>query len=268
MKKKHFFLLLFVFLVVVACESDKHTEIADATQEKEATPITISAASSLMEAMQEIKEVYETNHDVELVFNFGGSGKLAQQIEQGAPVDVFLSASARWMNTLEEKNQIDLSTRQTITGNKLVLIGNVDTNIQIDSLKEIKELPIEKVAIGNPESVPAGQYTKEALESINIWTGLQNKFVLAKDVRQVLTYIETGNIEVGFVYKTDAYASNDVTILKEVESSYHEAILYPGAIVSRSRHKEEAEAFLHFLLSSSGQAILNKHGFFNKSAGD
>ncbi|MGM8211323.1 molybdate ABC transporter substrate-binding protein [Virgibacillus sp. W0430] len=261
MYRKLFYLYVLISVLVGCKNTDTSNAIVEDSMNNEKVKLTVSAAASLADVMEEMKEAYEADHNVRIIYNFAGSGKLAHQIEQGAPADVFISASEKWMDLLEEKELIEQATRDNITRNKLVLIGKINTADQIESIDEIANQTIDQIAIGNPESVPAGQYTKELLISLGMWDELQEKFVLAKDVRQVLTYTETGNVNVGFVYKSDARISDAVTIIEEVDEKHHKPIIYPGAIVSDSDNKEEATAFLDFIRSSSGQDILNTYGF-------
>ncbi|MEI3604226.1 molybdate ABC transporter substrate-binding protein [Pseudogracilibacillus sp. SE30717A] len=259
---KRSLLFVLILLIIAGCNNGEEGKgkIVDSTN-KNQEELFVSAAASLTEAMDEITELYEANHDVKLTFNFAGSGKLAQQIQQGAPVDVFISANENWMDSLEDEGLIDTDTRKDIIGNKLVLIVAKDSEMDIDSFNEIDKAELDQIAIGNPESVPAGEYTETILKNIHKWDELEEKFVYAQDVRQVLTYVETGNTDIGFVYESDALSSDQVKILAEADPSMHDPIIYPGAVTSDSTRKEEGYAFLEFLLSESGQKTLNKYGF-------
>lgn len=256
MRKFAIFMLLFVSLLFAGCSNE-----TNGSEPKEKTPLTISAAVSLTEALGEIKEIYEKDHPVELTFNLGGSGTLAQQIQQGAPVDIFISANQEWMDTLEKEDLIKDGTLDVITSNKIVLITGADSDIKYDSAEQIAAADVDQIAIGNPESVPAGQYTEEILHNLKKWDELKDKLVLAKDVRQVLTYVETGNAEIGFVYESDAVTSDQVNILATMDESLHAPINYPGAVISDSKNEKEAEDFLKFLATEKAQTIFEKYGF-------
>ncbi|NEU31825.1 molybdate ABC transporter substrate-binding protein [bacterium LRH843] len=247
--------VLLIFFTVIGCNSDKETDTG------EETTLLISAAASLSDSFEEIKEGYEIDNQVELTFNFGGSGNLAQQIKQGAPVDVFISANEEWMDTLEEEKIIDRDTRTKITGNNLVLVANESSPFAYKSFGEISTEDVNQIAIGNPESVPAGKYTEEALRHLHKWDQLQDKLVLAKDVRQVLTYVETGNAEIGFVYESDAHSSDKIKILAVADADLHEPIMYPAAVTTDSKNKEEAAKFIEFLESEAAQIIFENYGF-------
>src|SRR5699024_1584359 len=160
-----------------------------------------------------MQEMYENEHNIKLTFNLAGSGTLAQQIQQGAPIDLFISANQNWMDTLENDNMIDSSTREDMTGNNLVLITHKDSTLSYQSFEEISAEDVDEIAVGNPESVPAGGYTKDTLTSLGMWESLEDHIILAKDVRQVLTYVETGNADIGFVYESDALTSENIQIV-------------------------------------------------------
>lgn len=257
-------LLLIVSLFTVACSNgatDEKTTPDQSEEQSESVELTVSAAISLTDALNEIKESYEEENNVTLTFNYGGSGTLAQQIQQGAPVDVFISANQDWMDTLEEEALIIDDTRDNITGNSIVLITQEDSDHVYESIEELKADDVEQIAIGNPESVPAGNYTEQTLKHIDLWEELEDKFVLAKDVRQVLTYVESGNADIGFVYESDALTSDQIEILATAEEKWHDPIIYPGAIIADTEHEDEATAFLNYMLTDEAQEILEKYGF-------
>lgn len=229
----------------------------------EPVDLMISAAISLSDALQEMKEVYEEDHDVNLTFNLGGSGKLAQQIEHDAPSDIFISANEDWMDRLEAKSKIDTDTRTDLTENAIVLIAGENTDMDIDSISDIDPEKLGQIAIGNPDSVPAGKYTEQSLKNMNLWDQMQDNLILAKDVRQVLTYVETGNTDMGFVYESDARTSDEADIIAKADNTSHDPIVYPGAIVDESKQKEAAAHFLEFLSTDDAQAIFKKYGFTN-----
>lgn len=230
-------------------------------EKKEQVSLTISAAISLTDVLEELKDIYENEHSIELTFILGSSGNLAQQIRQGAPVDIFISANHQWMDVLEEDQHIQANTRINITGNNLVLIGKTDTELSLDTFAEINADHIDKIAIGNPDSVPAGKYAEIVLRELSLWDTMAHKFVFAKDVRQVLTYVETGNTDIGFVYESDALQSNLVKILSVADQTLHEPITYPAAVITGTKQKEAAQSFIQFLERETAQSVLEKYGF-------
>lgn len=228
----------------------------------ETVELTVSAAASLTDALKEIQNLYETSHKgVKLNFNFGGSGALEKQIEQGAPSDLFLSASKKNMKSLVDKQLIGSDQQKTWLTNELVAVIPADGTTNIASVTDLTQKEVKKVAIGIPESVPAGKYAQEALTSTKLWDALQDKLVQAKDVRQVLQYVETGNADVGFVYKTDALTSQKTRIAFEVDPKTYSPVEYPIGIVKASKHIQEAEDFYAFLQSQESLNIMVKYGF-------
>lgn len=252
--------VIFIMMFMIGCNQK---ETGQKAVHQEPIELTVSAAISLTDALEEIKKVYEKERDqqVQLTFNLGGSGTLSQQIQQGAPVDVFISANQQWMDTLEEKELIRSESRRDVTGNQIVLIAGVSSSTEYDSFDQLNGVAVDKVAIGNPESVPAGKYTEEVLQELNKWDELEDQFVFAKDVRQVLTYVETGNADIGFVYESDAFTSDLVKVLAIVDAHLHEPIIYPGAVTKKTKYEEEAKAFLQFMETEEAQHILETYGF-------
>lgn len=223
--------------------------------------LTISVAASVQDAMKDIQVAYqEVAPEVTITYNFGSSGSLAQQIAQGAPVDVFLSASPQWMDDLAEKGQVVEGSRQDLLRNEMVLIVPKNKSAVAD-FKDLETGEVGKVAIGEPESVPAGRYAKEVLTSLGLFDFLQPKLVFGKDVRQVLTYVETGNVDAGLVYATDANVSDQVEVVAIADSSSYSPIVYPIAVVQDSDNPETAQDFVDFLASDSAIAIFRGYGF-------
>ena len=271
-------LLLCLILLLSACSSTAPTSKTDnpsssTSSQNNATPtkdspvqLTISAAASLTDSLQEIQTLYQQQHpNVTLTFNFAASGTLQKQIEQGAPADLFFSAGSKQMDALLDANLIDKAHEKDLLANDLVLIVPKDSSFKVSSLQDLNGNDIKKLAVGTPESVPAGMYAKQTLESAGLWDSLQSKIVLTKDVKQVLSYVETGNTEAGFVYKTDAMDSDKVQVALTTPADSHDPILYPAGIVSASTHPEEAAAFYDYLQTDEAQAIFVKHGFMKAS---
>lgn len=236
------------------------------TAEKPAQPaaaeLTISAAVSLKDALSDIQKNYQTKHpNVKLVFNLGASGSLQKQIEQGAPADVFISAAPKQMNELQEKNLIDKATLKNLVENKLVVVVPNNTSLSIAAYDDLAGENVKRIAIGEPKVVPAGQYAAEALNKLSLWEKVQDKIVYAKDVRTVLTYAETGNVDAGIVYKTDAASSNKVKIAATAPAGSHQPIIYPAAVIATTKNPQEAAAFLAYLVEPESRAVFEKYGF-------
>ena len=224
------------------------------------TKLTISAASSLKDAIVDAETTYrQSGAIIAFANNFGSSGTLAAQIDQGAPVDVFLSAAAKPLDDLESKGLIVTGTRRNLLRNTLVLIAPLDSRLR--DFQGLADGSIRLIALGDPASVPAGQYGKQTLLSFHLWERLSAKFVLGKDVRQVLTYVETGNADAGLVYATDAQASGKVRVVATAPESTHDLIEYPVAVIKGSRNEEASRRFVEFLRGTTAQAIFVKHGF-------
>ena len=217
--------------------------------------ITVSAAISLSNAFREIGDAFQNEHpDVRLYFNFGASGTLMRQIEQGAEVDVFASASQKEMDTLEAKGLIITPTRTNFSKNRLVIIA--------PSLLEPEKLlnpGVERIAIGNPKTVPAGYYAKTFLLNSGLYDSIQEKLIYAENVRQVVDYVELGEVDAGFVYLSDTLGTSFT--VSAVNDSLYPEIVYPVAVIRGSDSTDTAKDFIEYVLSDKGQTILHKHGF-------
>jgi len=223
--------------------------------------LTVSVAASLQSAMAELAPAFErTRPGTRLTFNFGGSGTLAQQIERGAPADVFFSAAPKPMDTLEQKGLILSDTRRNLLRNQIVLIAQKNSAVP-NSFQELKSNQVKLVALGDPASVPAGDYGRQVLQSLHLWDAVQSKLVLTKDVRQVLTYVETGNAEAGIVYSTDARESAKVRIAAIAPDGSHEPVVYPVAVIRGTRHVAAARAWIDYLAGADARDIFVRHGF-------
>ena len=225
--------------------------------------ITISAAISLKNAFEDIGRIFqEKNPGGRLLFNFGGSGDLARQIEAGAPVDVFASAAQKDMDDLDQKDMIVKGTRKDFARNSLVLITPAKSAMQLTSLNDLRRGEIQKIAIGNPKTVPAGRYAEEVLRHFNLWDILRDKLIFAENVRQVLDYVVRGEVDAGMVYSTDALVrAKEVKIVSEAPIESHQPIIYPIAIVKGSKKEGLAKEFIDVVTSREGEKILERYGF-------
>ena len=265
-------ILLFLLIFAVACSNNQGTdqssdkkETQTASESKENVELTISAAASLKDAMDVIQHTYQEEHpEVELKFNFGGSGSLQQQISQGAPVDLFFSAAEDKFDLLVEEGNIAKEDGVDLLGNELVLVVPKEEQSSITSFQDLAKEEVDKISIGTPESVPAGQYAKESLEKMDVWKNVESKVVYAKDVRQVLSYVETGNVSAGIVYKTDALVSDKVNIVATADPATHTPIIYPVGIIKDSEHYEAAKDFYSYLQSEDALKVFEEYGFTTK----
>lgn len=235
--------------------------VSGCSQKSLSRELTISAAASLTDCMADIQEAFKGQYpDIALKFNFGSSGALGQQIEQGAPVDVFFSAGIAQVQALIESGLVEEENTKEVLRNKLVLITGKDNGKSL-SFKTLGETDLEKLAVGDFGSVPVGQYTEEVFKALGLIDQLKDNLVYAKDVREVLFWVETGNAEAGIVYETDAKVSQKVTICDNADESWHDPIIYPVALIKGSPRLEEAKLFTAFLTSKEAQDIFRAYGF-------
>jgi molybdate transport system substrate-binding protein len=226
------------------------------------TVLTVGAAASMKDVLEAIGKQYEKeHHDVTLRFTFASTGTLQKQIEQGAPIDIFVSADARTFEQLRENKMVIATHDRPLVYNELVLITQKNHSSLVHSLSDLTNPTIRSVAIGIPETVPAGAYAKQWLQSAGLWEKLQTKYIFAKDVRQVLTYVATGNADAGIVYRTDAVSSRHVYIAADAGSSINANIAYYAGTVHLSQNKQQAKQFTRYLYSKQVQTIFQQYGF-------
>lgn len=221
--------------------------------------LNVSAAASLREAVTELSNTFSTkNPDVKIQNNFAASGALAKQIENGAPADIFFSANVKWMDFLVEKGLVDKKSTTIVAFNALVFVGKPD--LKVKAMQDLVKL--EKIAVGSPKSVPAGDYAVQAMIKAGIEKQLEGKLVMGKDVRECLMYADRGEVTGAFVYKTDAdQMAKNVKILFIVPQNLYPRVTYPAGITTAGTKKPEAAAFFKFVQSPEGKKILTKHGF-------
>lgn len=253
-------ILLLGVSLIAGCGETKTKKITP--QAAQQVELNISAAVSMKDALAEIQKNYQAkNPNIKLVFNFGASGSLQKQIEQGAPADIFISAAPKQMNELQEKKLINADTRRNLVENKLVIVVPKDSKLNLTKYEDLTEDAVSKIALGETAVVPAGQYAKEVLQKMALWDKVQDKIVFAKDVRTVLTYAETGNVEAGIVYKTDAVSSDKIKVVATAPEGTHQPIVYPVAVVTATKQIKAAQDFINYLFNSESKAILKKNGF-------
>lgn len=249
-------ILAMSMLMMTSCGSSEE----GATEEK--PEVTVLAAASLTDALDEIIAEFEKDSDCTITASYAGSGDLVQQIEGGAPCDIFISASKGNMDQLEEVGYIDTATRQDMLINTLTLISTVEKKDAV-TMDTLTSSDIGTIAVGEPETVPAGKYATQAFDNLGITDQLTDKIVYAKDVRAVLNYVETGNADCGFVYRTDALLLDEESgvIIGDVDESLHDAIVYPAAIMADAPAKDHAAAFFEFLTTDFAREVFEKYGF-------
>lgn len=229
------------------------------------TELTICAASSLTDAFLELADVFKekqakNSHNTTIYTNFAASSTLLKQIMGSVPADIFASADQKNMEVAIEHNLIDKDSVHDFAKNSVVLITPKKSELVPQNVQDLRKPEYKTLAIAQTDSVPIGRYAKAALVYEKLWDILQERMVYAANVRAILAYVARGEAEAGFVYKTDAQiAKDDVQVICTLQG--HEPVLYPIGIISNSPNKEEARAFIEFIISEEGKAILEKHGF-------
>ena len=229
----------------------------------QAQDVTLSVAISMKDAVEDLGRGFMASRPgVTLRYNFGSSGELQKQIEGGAPVDLFISAAERQMDELVKKNLVVSQSRRIFARNVLTVIKPADSKVDITKPGDLLDARVTKIVIGNPKTVPAGQYAEESLKALGIWDRLQPKLVFSENVRQALDYVTRGEVEAGFVYTTDAAtrAQQAKEAFRPAEDTYR-PVLYPVAVVTGAKQAALAQAFLDLLVSREGQAALARFGF-------
>lgn len=225
----------------------------------------VSAAASLQDALEEVKQVYQqVNSNVTLNYNFGASGTLQQQIENGAPADVFISAAKKQMDALQQKDLLLANTRRNLLENSLVLIV-LKNAPAIKSFQDLTAANIKRIAVGEPRSVPAGQYAEEVFKNLGILDQIRSKLVYGNNVRNVLAAVESGNADAGVVYATDAKQSNQIKIVVTAPANLHSPIIYPVAVLKNTKNATAAKDYVQFLASDRSFKIFQKYGFSKAS---
>lgn len=259
-------------VVTTTVQRDQNTEeVLDTTMESR-VQLTMLAAASLTDVTQALAKAYKTkNPDIELIFSYGSSGTLQTQIEEGVRADLFFSAGKKQMTALTEQQLMIQESVKDLLLNRLVLIvpstesssvaTETTTIASSDPFENLSSDKVRMIAIGDPAGVPVGQYTKATFEYLGIWNQIEKKLNYGSDVRQVLTWVETGEAEYGVVYETDALTSDKVKIAGIAPDESHDPIVYPIGVLSTSEYPIEARAFIDFLSSPEAVAIFNDYGF-------
>ena len=252
-------------LLVVGGDLLNNIQLENPSIATPSTKLTVSAAASLKNVMEEIEPIYQQEHpETEIIYNFASSGSLQRQIEQGAPVDVFICAATDKMDALEKQGLLLTETRRDLLKNQMVLVtpaSNSKSNLKLDNFEDLTTKKTTAIALGEPKSVPAGKYAQEVLNSFKIADQVNSKAVYGKDVRQVLNYVATGNVDAGIVYRTDAKVSDNVQIVATAPENTHSPVIYPIGVIKDSDQPEAATELIKFLTSSEAQAVFEEYGF-------
>lgn len=224
--------------------------------------VRVSAAISLKDALGEVARAYQAAGGDEVEFNFAGSGQLAAQLRNGAPVDIFIAAAQAQMEDLQKRGFIIEESQRVIAGNRLVLIVGADAKDPVKSFEDLAGPKMKKLALGDPRTVPAGMYARQVLAALKIERPVQEKAIYGSSVRQALLYVQRGEVDAGIVYATDArQAGDNVKVVATAKPQWHSPIVYPAAVVKASDRKEAAKRFLEYLGGEKARRIFMEHGF-------
>ena len=226
-----------------------------------AAELTVYAAASLTDALKEIAATYEKQSGDKLQFNFGASSMLARQIEEGAPADLFFSADEAKMDALEKKDLLLPGTRRSLLSNLLVIVVPTDASTAPKSAADLAKPEFRKIALAEPQTVPAGIYAREYLQKLGLWDAVKEKVVPTENVRAALAAVESGNVEVGIVYKTDSLISKKVKVAVEVPAAEGPKISYPIAVLKSSKQPDRAKKFAEYLAGPTPRSVFEKFGF-------
>ncbi|TLD70881.1 molybdate ABC transporter substrate-binding protein [Phragmitibacter flavus] len=221
----------------------------------------VSAAASLADALKEINTAFTQQTGVHIQLNLGASSTLARQIEEGAPMDVFISADLAKMDHLDAKGLLQSNTRENQLSNSLVIVTPADSALSIHSLTDLTTKTISKIATGDPKAVPVGRYAKAYLEKAGLWQSIEPKIVATENVRAALAAVESGNIDVGIVYKTDAAISKKVKVAYQVPIDPALTITYPKAALKNAPNLGFALQYLEHLDTPTSKATFTQFGF-------
>lgn len=250
----------FVLLLAATCFCAPQF-VAQASGQETHITITVFAASSATDVLNDLAKKYEANHQVKVRFSFAASSVLARQIEQDAPCDLFLSADQKWMGYLAEKHKIQAESRKDIVGNRLVIVTPANKKVTVNMAKgyDLAGAFAGRLALGDPEHVPAGAYAKEALQSMGWWEALKSRLAPAENVRAALKLVELGEVDMGIVYLSDAKSSSKVAVAGEFPARAHAPIRYPAALCVTAG--PAAKAFLEFLAGKDAAPVWTAAGF-------
>lgn len=229
-----------------------------------AAEVQVLAAASLTDALQEIAAAYEKESGDKVVFNFGASSTLARQIREGAPADLFLSADEAKMDGLEKAGLLARGTRKSVLSNTLAIVVLADSALAISKASDLAGSQVRRIALAEPQTVPAGIYAKEYLRKLGMWRSILDKVIPTENVRAALAAVESGNVDAGIVYKTDALLSKRVRVAFEVPSREGPDISYPFAMLQESTSPEAARRLLAYLDSKAARRVFAKYGFLLK----
>jgi len=243
------FLLMFIGLL--GCTTDRQKE----------AELSVFGAMSLTDALTEIGEHFTAESGVTVYYNFAASSTLQRQLENGASADVFISASPRQVIALKVLGLLETGSRYDVLTNRLVLVSHKTTTLSVETVDRLADTAISRIAIGQPEVVPAGTYAKEAFIYFGLWEKVRPKLIFGTDVRATLAYVASGNVDIAVVYQTDTTLSKNVKVLYQFPAATHTPIVYPAVVLKDSERKQGAQQFIAYLKTARATEIFEKHGF-------
>ena len=259
MKQK--FRQLFCFLLAFALTIALKLAVPSGAIAESAT-ILVGSASSLQDALKELTPLFQSAHpNITVKYSFTSPGAVQQQIEQGAPIDVFVPGGTKQMDALQAKGLILPETRRNLVTNRIVLVVPRNSSLKLTDFRQLTNSEVKRIIIGEPRSVPVGQYAEEVFRSLGIWEQLRPKLVMGNTARNVLAGVESGNADAGIIFATDAKISDQVRQVALAPKGSHSPIVYPIAVVSTSRQQKAAQAYVQFVTGPLARPVFNKYGF-------
>jgi molybdate transport system substrate-binding protein len=251
--------LIWLCALCAGCGSPSSDSSRAGRDDKNGGRVTIFGAASTTNAIGDLCRAFEEERGATVVTNFASSSTLAQQIVNGAEADLFLSANVKWADAVGSEGLA--AERVDLLGNRLVLIVPAQSGMRIRTIHDLIAAPIERLALADPSSVPAGIYARKALEAAGLWAGLEHKVAAGADVRQALAYVEQGAADAGVVYATDAAISKRVRVAAEVPENVCPPIVYPLVLLKRAAGNEDSRALYAYLQSAGAAAVFERYGF-------
>lgn len=246
------FILMAVCLSLTTCQGTRSARGLPVT-------LTVSAAADLTPAFEELGRVFEKDTGIKVIFNFGSTGQLTQQIEQGAPVDLIAAANVSFVDELERKNLIVLGTKALYAQGRITLWTRNDSPFKLERIEDLAKPEIRRIAIANPEHAPYGEAARQALHSAGIWERVSSRLVFGENIRQTLQYAETGNVDAAIVALSLSINSNGRWIL--ISEKLHQPLNQALAVIKSTKHETEARRLASFINSPQGRPIMGKYGF-------
>lgn len=253
MNRVSFYVLIFFIIISLISSGCTNNQSQDNEIE-----LNVAAASDLTVAFTEVGQLFEAETGVKLVFSFGSTGQLADQIEHGAPFDIFAAANIQFVDNLRQKELIIPDTQTTYAFGRIALTTMSDSPLEVSTLDDLRNPEVRKIAIANPDHAPYGLAAKQALQTAGLWDELEEKMVFGRNISDTLTFIETGNAETGIIALS--LVNEDVTF-QLIDDDLHEPLEQSITVINRTNHEQEARKFIEFIIGPIGKPIMESYGF-------